>query len=130
MDTLRDMEYLNKIWDDAVANGNMEVGRRYDMLIKFIIIKGFLLQDIRVSKAHGWPVVSRWVQRSPAILCNRQPNPTTFYLLSMGINSIIGDIRDTDKLKQVFKEQQPEIVFILPHNPCQAFLQGSGGNVY
>lgn len=39
--------------------------------------------------------------------------PNHFHLLDMGINSIIGDIRDAEKVKQVFREQQPEIVFHL-----------------
>ena len=47
-------------------------------------------------------------------------NPTIFDLLDLDINSIIGDVRDTDKLKQVFKEQQPEIVF---HLAAQAIVR-------
>ncbi len=43
--------------------------------------------------------------------------PNHFHLLSMGINSIIGDIRDAEKVKQVFSEQQPEIVFHLAAQP-------------
>lgn len=43
--------------------------------------------------------------------------PNHFNLLDMDINSIMGDIRDTEKLIQVFKEQQPEIVFHLAAQP-------------
>jgi CDP-glucose 4,6-dehydratase len=39
--------------------------------------------------------------------------PNHFQLLDMGINSIIGDVRDTDQLKLVFQEQHPKIVFHL-----------------
>ena len=39
--------------------------------------------------------------------------PNHFHLLDMDITSIIGDIRDTETLKQVFKDQKPEIVFHL-----------------
>ena len=47
-------------------------------------------------------------------------NPNHFQLLGLNINSVIGDIRDTDKLKQAFKEQQPEIVF---HLAAQAIVR-------
>ena len=47
-------------------------------------------------------------------------DPNHFKLLNLDLNSIIGDIRDTDKLKQVFKEQQPEIVF---HLAAQAIVR-------
>lgn len=43
--------------------------------------------------------------------------PNHFQLLDIGINSIIGDIRDAEKVKQVFTEQQPEIVFHLAAQP-------------
>lgn len=46
--------------------------------------------------------------------------PNHFQLLGLKINSIIGDIRDTDKLTQVFKEQQPEIIF---HLAAQAIVR-------
>ena len=38
-------------------------------------------------------------------------NPNLFHLLSLNerMDSIIGDIRDLDKLKRVFNEKQPEI---------------------
>ncbi|MBF0230140.1 MAG: CDP-glucose 4,6-dehydratase [Desulfamplus sp.] len=44
-------------------------------------------------------------------------NPNHFDLLGMKINSIIGDIRNLEKLKQVFKEHKPEIVFHLAAQP-------------
>jgi CDP-glucose 4,6-dehydratase len=46
--------------------------------------------------------------------------PNHFQLLGININSVIGDIRDTDKLKYVFKEKQPEIVF---HLAAQAIVR-------
>jgi len=39
--------------------------------------------------------------------------PNHFNLHEININSIIGDVRDADKLKRTFKKQQPEIVFHL-----------------
>ena len=47
--------------------------------------------------------------------------PNHFDLLGLDINSIIGDIRDAEKLKRVFKEQQPEIVFHLAAQPIVRF---------
>jgi CDP-glucose 4,6-dehydratase len=52
-------------------------------------------------------------------------NPNHFELLKLNINSVVGDIRDADKLKQVFKEQQPEIVF---HLAAQAIVRLSYQN--
>jgi CDP-glucose 4,6-dehydratase len=52
-------------------------------------------------------------------------NPNHFQLLKLNINSVIGDIRDADELKQVFKEQQPEIVF---HLAAQAIVRLSYQN--
>jgi CDP-glucose 4,6-dehydratase len=43
--------------------------------------------------------------------------PNHFHLLNMGINSIIGDTRDAERVKQVFRELQPEIVFHLAAQP-------------
>ncbi|MBF0232151.1 MAG: CDP-glucose 4,6-dehydratase [Desulfamplus sp.] len=43
--------------------------------------------------------------------------PNHFGLLDMDINSIIGDVRDLEKLKLVLKEQQPDIVFHLAAQP-------------
>lgn len=43
--------------------------------------------------------------------------PNHFQLLDIKMNSIIGDIRDTEKLKQVFNRQRPEIVFHLAAQP-------------
>jgi CDP-glucose 4,6-dehydratase len=48
--------------------------------------------------------------------------PNHFQMLNIDINSIIGDVRDTGKLKQVFREQQPEIVF---HLAAQAIVRQS-----
>lgn len=43
--------------------------------------------------------------------------PNHFDLLDIKINSIIGDIRDAQKVKEVIKEQQPEIIFHLAAQP-------------
>jgi CDP-glucose 4,6-dehydratase len=43
--------------------------------------------------------------------------PNHFHLLDMDINSIIGDVRDLEKLKRSFKEHQPEMVFHLAAQP-------------
>ncbi len=48
--------------------------------------------------------------------------PNHFDLLNLDIESITGDIRDTDKLRQVFKEYKPEIVF---HLAAQAIVRES-----
>jgi CDP-glucose 4,6-dehydratase len=47
-------------------------------------------------------------------------NPNHFQLLDLNINSVIGDIRDGDKLKEIFIEQKPEIVF---HLAAQAIVR-------
>ncbi len=44
-------------------------------------------------------------------------NPNHFDLLNLEMNSIIGDIRDRDKLNKVFKEFKPEVVFHLAAQP-------------
>ena len=43
--------------------------------------------------------------------------PNLFSMLDLPINSVIGDIRDFDKLKATFDEAQPEIVFHLAAQP-------------
>jgi CDP-glucose 4,6-dehydratase len=48
--------------------------------------------------------------------------PNHFNLLNLDINSVIGDVRDVDKLKHLFKEQKPEIVF---HLAAQAIVRQS-----
>lgn len=48
--------------------------------------------------------------------------PSHFSLLDLDVESIIGDIRDRDNLRQVFREQQPEIVF---HLAAQAIVRRS-----
>ncbi len=47
-------------------------------------------------------------------------NPNHFQLLDLKINSVTGDLRDADRLKKVFREQQPEIVF---HLAAQAIVR-------
>lgn len=47
-------------------------------------------------------------------------DPSHFELLDAGIDSIIGDIRDTERVKQVFRERQPEMVF---HLAAQAIVR-------
>jgi CDP-glucose 4,6-dehydratase len=49
-------------------------------------------------------------------------DPNHFQLHDLHINSVICDIRNADKLKQVFQEQQPEIVF---HLAAQAIVRRS-----
>ena len=44
-------------------------------------------------------------------------NPNHFSLLDVDIDSIIGDVRDAEKVRRVFKERQPEIVFHLAAQP-------------
>jgi len=68
-------------------------------LTAFIIIRGFLSPVTPVSKDHGWHCGSH------------------FHLLDIDINSIIGDIRDAERVKKVFKEHKPEIVFHLAAQP-------------
>jgi len=46
--------------------------------------------------------------------------PNHFQLLDLNINSVIGDVRDVHKLKEVFREQQPEIIF---HLAAQAIVR-------
>ena len=48
--------------------------------------------------------------------------PNHFNLLNLDINSVIGDVRDINKLKQLFKEQKPEVVF---HLAAQAIVRQS-----
>lgn len=43
--------------------------------------------------------------------------PNHFNLLNMDINSIIGDVRDADKIKKAFKKHKPEIIFHLAAQP-------------
>jgi CDP-glucose 4,6-dehydratase len=47
-------------------------------------------------------------------------SPSHFQLLGLNINSVIGDVRDGDKLKEIFIEQKPEIVF---HLAAQAIVR-------
>jgi len=49
-------------------------------------------------------------------------DPNHFELLGLNINSIIGDIRDSDNLAKVFKAQRPEVVF---HLAAQAIVRRS-----
>jgi CDP-glucose 4,6-dehydratase len=48
--------------------------------------------------------------------------PSHFQLLNIEMDSSIGDIRDADKLKQIFRERQPEIIF---HLAAQAIVRHS-----
>jgi CDP-glucose 4,6-dehydratase len=48
--------------------------------------------------------------------------PSHLSLLDLDVESIMGDIRDRDNLRQVFREQQPEIVF---HLAAQAIVRRS-----
>jgi CDP-glucose 4,6-dehydratase len=44
-------------------------------------------------------------------------SPSHFDLLNLPIKSVIGDIRDLDRLREVFKSYQPEIVFHMAAQP-------------
>ncbi|MBE6719920.1 MAG: CDP-glucose 4,6-dehydratase [Ruminococcaceae bacterium] len=44
-------------------------------------------------------------------------NPNLFDMLSLSVDSVIGDIRDFDKLKSVFDKAQPEVVIHLAAQP-------------
>lgn len=67
-----------------------------------------------------------WLTQMAANITGYSLQPSTepnhFQLLNLNINSIIGDIRDVGKLKQAFKEQQPEIIF---HLAAQAIVRRS-----
>ena len=67
-----------------------------------------------------------WLSQMGATITGYSLQPPTepnhFRLHDLGINSIIGDVRDTDRLKRVFKEQQPEIIF---HLAAQAIVKRS-----
>ena len=57
--------------------------------------------------------------------------PNHFQLLDMDINSIIGDVRDADKLKQVFQGATTgDRISSCRAGYRQTFLQGSGRNLY
>ncbi len=65
-------------------------------------------------------------------------SPNHFQLLNLEINSFIGDIRDVDSLKKIFKDQRPEIVFHLAaqaivrlsyRNPLETFASNVMGTV-
>lgn len=43
--------------------------------------------------------------------------PSHFRLLDLDFHSIIGDVRDADKLKKIFREQKPDIAFHLAAQP-------------
>jgi CDP-glucose 4,6-dehydratase len=62
-----------------------------------------------------------WLSQLGAKITGYALNPPTepnhFQLLNVGIVSKIGDIRDAEKLKQIVKEQEPEIVFHLAAQP-------------
>jgi CDP-glucose 4,6-dehydratase len=62
-----------------------------------------------------------WLSKMGADITGYALNPSTepnhFDLLDIKINSIIGDIRNLEELKQVFRDQQPEIVFHLAAQP-------------
>jgi CDP-glucose 4,6-dehydratase len=62
-----------------------------------------------------------WLSQMGAKLTGYSLQPPTepnhFDLLDIDVNSIIGDVRDAEKLNQVFKEQKPEIVFHLAAQP-------------
>lgn len=72
----------------------------------------------------SWLVL--WLTRLGAEITGYALSPPTqpshFALLDLDVESIIGDIRDRDNLRQVFRKQQPEIVF---HLAAQAIVRRS-----
>ncbi len=62
-----------------------------------------------------------WLSRMGAEITGYSLQPPTepnhFNLLNLNIVSMIGDVRDAEKLKQVFIERKPEIVFHLAAQP-------------
>ena len=56
---------------------------------------------------------------SPDILWSRRQTPNLFDIcdIERDMKSVIGDIRDLDRLKKVFQETQPEIVIHLAAQP-------------
>lgn len=52
-----------------------------------------------------------------SLMPSTMPNLFDLSGIEKDINSVIGDIRDLDKLKNVFKEEKPEIVFHLAAQP-------------
>jgi CDP-glucose 4,6-dehydratase len=62
-----------------------------------------------------------WLAQMGAYVIGYSLQPPTepyhFSLLDMNIKSITGDIRDLKKLRQVFDEEQPEIIFHLAAQP-------------
>ena len=67
--------------------------------------------------------LSLWLQSLGAEVAgyalNPPTNPSLFEIarVSEGMNSVIGDVRDLDKLKSVFSDFRPEIVFHLAAQP-------------
>jgi CDP-glucose 4,6-dehydratase len=70
--------------------------------------------------------LSLWLQELGADVCGYSlsipTNPSHFKLLDLDIKTVLGDIRDAEKLKQTFQEFQPEIVF---HLAAQPFVRTS-----
>ncbi len=64
--------------------------------------------------------------------------PSHFSLLDLDVKSVIGDVRDRDNLRQVFRTRQPEVVFHLAaqalvrasyDDPCETFSSNVMGTV-
>jgi CDP-glucose 4,6-dehydratase len=51
-----------------------------------------------------------------------QTKPSHFQLLNLGQDSIMGDVRDAEQMKLIFKQHQPEIIF---HLAAQAIVRHS-----
>lgn len=64
-------------------------------------------------------ILTKWNANVVGYSLNTPTNPNLFNLLNLesNINSIIGDIRDLDKLKEVFNEFKPEIVIHMAAQP-------------
>lgn len=97
---------------------DLEVSRRKEMFNNIYQNKRVLITGHSGFKG-SW--LALWLSQMGAKITGYSLSPPTepnhFNLLDVDINSIIGDIRDAEKVKQVFKEQRPEIVFHLAAQP-------------
>ncbi|MBF0103090.1 MAG: CDP-glucose 4,6-dehydratase [Desulfobacterales bacterium] len=97
---------------------NLGVSQPSDMFNRIYDNKRVLITGHTGFKG-SW--LALWLSKMGAKITGYSLQPPTepnhFNLLDIDIASIIGDIRDAEKLKQIFKKQQPEIVFHLAAQP-------------
>ena len=91
-----------------------------DILMIFIEVSVSWLQDTQASKAHGFNLASRtWSRsgwcRSRPLFRERQLRVVWHWKQDKGRHPC--DIRDGEKMKEIFAEYQPEIVFHLAAQP-------------